>query len=74
MKQGYDDCYYIKEDDRDAGQLQCDRNGKMVLAFPFERDPGYGEPTIDCGGEGKWHRGYFTDVRFFFEWTTADNC
>jgi hypothetical protein len=60
---GYNNCYYIKENDRDCGQLECTINGQMVLAFPFALDPGYDEPFESCE-DGNWHRGYYLEVFF----------
>jgi hypothetical protein len=61
---GYDNCYYVKEDDRDSGQVECIIDGQTVLAFRFARDPGYDEPFESCD-DGKGHRGYYLEVFFF---------
>jgi hypothetical protein len=62
--EGYDDCNYVKEDERSTGQLECvDERGQMLLAFPFAQDPQHNEPTTMCtNGNGLWHRGYYTEV------------
>lgn len=43
------------------GRLQCGDPQYWYYA-DFELDPGYNEPTVFCGGAGKWHRAYYNEV------------